>query len=209
MRPSTNFEPKRLELIKIAWRLFVERGYERTSIQNIIAAAGISKGAMYHYFNSKEEILDAVLQHMVAEEFKEIEAIIDNPSMSAAEKFMWLMFRPPSEEAEQAKELTLREHDSLLDYRARELNRQASIPIFKKIIEQGIAEGTFETEYPEEMATFCQYIMGDVLTSIVMSGDEIKINNMLGAVEVFMKKCLHTSPEALHYWNSLFKEKGM
>lgn len=48
--------------IEVSYNLFIQKGYEKTSIQDILNELGLSKGAIYHYFNSKEEILYAVLK---------------------------------------------------------------------------------------------------------------------------------------------------
>ncbi|GAA0844167.1 TetR/AcrR family transcriptional regulator [Streptosporangium amethystogenes subsp. fukuiense] len=50
-------EPVRQRLLGEATRLFAERGFEGTSVQGIVSAAGVTKGAMYHYFDSKDDLL--------------------------------------------------------------------------------------------------------------------------------------------------------
>lgn len=49
------------QIIVVSANLFKERGYDKTSIQDIIDALGMSKGAIYHHFKSKEEVLNAVI----------------------------------------------------------------------------------------------------------------------------------------------------
>ena len=61
-------EKRKQELLKIAYQLFVEKGYENTSIDEIIATAGIAKGTYYYYFPSKEGTLEAVIDLMIGEE---------------------------------------------------------------------------------------------------------------------------------------------
>ena len=51
---------RRAELIDCAQRLFLTRGYERTTINDVIAATGLSKGAFYHHFRAKEDLLEAI-----------------------------------------------------------------------------------------------------------------------------------------------------
>ena len=51
---------RREELIDCAQRLFLAQGYEKTTINEVIAATGLSKGAFYHHFRSKEDLLAAV-----------------------------------------------------------------------------------------------------------------------------------------------------
>ena len=50
------------QLIEVATSLFAERGYEGTSIEAVLAAAGVSRGALYHHFAGKEALFTAVLQ---------------------------------------------------------------------------------------------------------------------------------------------------
>lgn len=47
-------------LLAAATRLFAEKGYDRTSVQEIVEAAGVTKGALYHYFGSKDDLLHEV-----------------------------------------------------------------------------------------------------------------------------------------------------
>jgi AcrR family transcriptional regulator len=53
---------RRGELVTVAGLLFAERGYEATTIEDIIGRAGLSKGAFYHYFRSKEDLLEALAE---------------------------------------------------------------------------------------------------------------------------------------------------
>jgi AcrR family transcriptional regulator len=55
-------DEKRLQLLNDAEKLFCLRGYDKTSVQDIIAAAGLSKGGFYHHFDSKDEVLKALCQ---------------------------------------------------------------------------------------------------------------------------------------------------
>lgn len=47
-------------IIEASVKLFLEKGYEQTTIQDILDALNLSKGGLYHHFKSKEEILEAV-----------------------------------------------------------------------------------------------------------------------------------------------------
>lgn len=57
---ATVEEPVRKRLLSEATRLFADRGFESTSVQEIVAAAGVTKGAMYHYFDSKDDLLHEI-----------------------------------------------------------------------------------------------------------------------------------------------------
>src|ERR1700739_4439531 len=49
------------QLVEVATRLFAEHGYEGTSIEAVLAAAGVSRGALYHHFAGKEALFEAVV----------------------------------------------------------------------------------------------------------------------------------------------------
>ena len=55
-----NGAPVPQRLLAAATRLFAEQGYDRTSVQEIVEAAGVAKGALYHYFGSKEDLLQEI-----------------------------------------------------------------------------------------------------------------------------------------------------
>ena len=58
-------EKRKMELLQIAYRLFLTRGYENTSVDGIIEEAGIAKGTYYYYFESKEQMLEEVIDMMI------------------------------------------------------------------------------------------------------------------------------------------------
>jgi AcrR family transcriptional regulator len=77
-------------LIGAATRLFADQGYQRTTVQEVVAAAGVTKGAMYHYFASKEDLLYEIYRGILAvqlhrlQAFAEAEAPIEERLRAAA-----------------------------------------------------------------------------------------------------------------------------
>ncbi|WP_329193954.1 MULTISPECIES: TetR/AcrR family transcriptional regulator [unclassified Streptomyces] len=65
-------------LLAVATRLFAERGYDRTSVQEIVEAAGVTKGALYHYFGSKDDLLHEVYARMLRLQQQRLDAIADS-----------------------------------------------------------------------------------------------------------------------------------
>ncbi|MDH6542768.1 TetR/AcrR family transcriptional regulator [Streptomyces lavendulae] len=62
-------------LLAVATRLFAERGYDRTSVQEIVEAAGVTKGALYHYFGSKDDLLHEVYARMLRLQQQRLDAV--------------------------------------------------------------------------------------------------------------------------------------
>ena len=74
-------------ILDTAFRLFMEKGYEYTSVQDIINnLGGLSKGAIYHHFKSKEDILYAVTDRMTSESNKILAGIRDASSLNGKDK---------------------------------------------------------------------------------------------------------------------------
>ncbi|WP_225845798.1 TetR/AcrR family transcriptional regulator [Streptomyces sp. HPF1205] len=67
-------------LLAEATRLFAERGYDRTSVQEIVEAAGVTKGALYHYFGSKDDLLHEIYGRVLRLQTERLEAIAARPA---------------------------------------------------------------------------------------------------------------------------------
>lgn len=65
MRVVKEHEERRNEILNTAQTLFVTKGYMKTTINDILQAIGIAKGTFYHYFKSKEEVLDAIIERII------------------------------------------------------------------------------------------------------------------------------------------------
>jgi AcrR family transcriptional regulator len=57
-------EATRRQLVEVATRLFTEQGYEDTSTQQVLREAGVSRGSLYHHFDGKERLFEAVVEHV-------------------------------------------------------------------------------------------------------------------------------------------------
>ena len=74
------------KILDTAERLFIEKGYDRASLQEIIQETGLSKGAIYHHFASKEEILYAVCDRIGRRNGEVLAQVRDNPALNGLEK---------------------------------------------------------------------------------------------------------------------------
>ena len=143
-------------ILSVAFRLFMEKGYEHTSIQDIIDnLGGLSKGAIYHHFKSKEDILFAVTDRMTAESNQMLAVIRDRTDLNGKEKlktiFKASINRPVQDDIftvapdfhNNAKLLFSLLHDTI---------DNVAPNYILPIIQQGISDGSIETNYPEQLA---------------------------------------------------------
>lgn len=143
-------------ILDVAFRLFMEKGYERTSIQDIINnLGGLSKGAIYHHFKSKEDILVAVTDRMTAESNQMLASIRDCSDITGKEKlkriFKESICRPVQDDIFTVAP-NLSNNPRLIFSIFRETVDEAAPNYILPIIEQGIADGSIQTDYPAELA---------------------------------------------------------
>jgi AcrR family transcriptional regulator len=81
-RPADMFPVRRAEVVAVAARLFAEQGYDSTSIADICTAADIGKGALYHYIDSKEELLAAIFESYLTPTLDLVQEAVGAPGTS-------------------------------------------------------------------------------------------------------------------------------
>ena len=139
-----------------AFRLFMEKGYEHTSVQDIIDnLGGLSKGAIYHHFKSKEEILVAVVERMTAESNRVLADIRDRSDLNGREKLKTI-FKSSVKRPVQDEIFTVapdfRNNPRLLFLIFRDTVDEVAPNYILPIIEQGLSDGSIQTEYPRQLS---------------------------------------------------------
>ena len=153
-------ERRKKELLKIAYRMFIEKGYDNTSIDEIIAEAGIAKGTYYYHFPSKEATLEAVIDMMLNEELERAKMAAAAP-ISIPQKIVAVIMsmRPSQEESGIAQTLERSENIVMHEKINRRLIDETS-PILSDIVREGIEQGIFSCTNIEErvkmMLFMCQ-----------------------------------------------------
>lgn len=143
-------------ILDVAFRLFMEKGYEHTSIQDIIDhLGGLSKGAIYHHFKSKEDILVAVTDRITAESNQMLMDIRDRTDLSGEEKlktiFKASICRPVQNDIFTVAP-DFHNNPKLLFSLLHDTIEEVAPNYILPIIQQGISDGSIKTEYPEQLA---------------------------------------------------------
>lgn len=167
MKKKKNADRRRLEIIRKARLLFKTKNYENTTINEITASLNIAKGTVYHYFSSKEMLLEAVVEDIINEEFnKKLELLNSDrvKDLSALEKLKIIITENTIVLENHSIIDTLHNPDNTLMY-TKQLGSYVTklAPIYASLFKQGCDEGIFRTEHPLECAEFIlaglQYIM--------------------------------------------------
>lgn len=151
-------ERRKKELLKIAYRMFIEKGYDNTSIDEIIAEAGIAKGTYYYHFPSKEATLEAVIDMMLNEELERARMAAAAP-ISIPQKIVAVIMsmRPSQEESGIAQTLERSENIVMHEKINRRLIDETS-PILSDIVREGIEQGIFSCTNIEERVKMMLFI---------------------------------------------------
>ena len=145
-------EKRKQELLQIAYRMFITRGYENTSVDEIIEEAGIAKGTYYYHFPSKEQTLEQVIDMMLDAQEEHARAVMA-ADMPIPQKVVGVIasFRPDASETTITDALHAPENIVMHDKTERKL-RERIVPILSELVEQGIEEGIFNCkDIPERV----------------------------------------------------------
>ena len=193
----TKGEKRKQELLRVAYRMFMEKGYDNTSIDEIIAEAGIAKGTYYYYFPSKEATLEAVVDMMISEEADRAKEVLTSP-MSVPEKLAAVIyaFRPGQEEERIVSAVEAAENIVLHEKLNKRLIADA-VPLLSEVVREGIAQGIFDCSQVEERVKMIL-----ILSSRMFDDDDYTENDILAFVDV-VEKTVGAAPGTMSFVRGL------
>src|SRR6185369_11708806 len=164
---------KRDAFVDVAQRLIQTRGYDAFSIQDVLDELGASKGAFYHYFGAKADLLEAVIDRMADGVALGWADVMADANLSATERLEGA-FTTVAQFKAARKDLVLAVLESWLSKdnavardKLRQLVARRMTPLLLEILRQGAATGEFTVRYPDETARFVVALIqgaGDVAT---------------------------------------------
>ena len=154
---------KKKYILDTARQVFVEKGYKSVTMKDIVEACGISRGGLYLYFDSTEQILLEILQ-MEAEETDDIftGSIVEEDT---AADILTLFLKEQKKELLQKNNLTVAIYEYFFAHRSADKNNmlgkqfEAGVRVIEKLIETGIASGEFYCENPKGAASNIMYVL--------------------------------------------------
>lgn len=151
-------DERRGDIIRAARELFQTKDYDKTTMQDIMVKLDIAKGTIYHYFSSKQEILEAVVEDIVDEELKKKEELMNSAAvrdLPALDKIRILVTEDHTAD-ENDQILNNLHHPENAEMHTKQLGRYITelAPLWASIFSEGCEEGIFKTEYPLETAEF-------------------------------------------------------
>jgi len=172
-------EERLQEILDVAQAFFARKGYDATSIQDIIDEVGIAKGTFYHYFRSKSDLLDAVVDRMAEQGQAVMRDVVDDPRLDALTKFRQVFAQANSWKLQhqdfliELLRVMYRPENAILRDRLRSVSIEVVVPLLAAVVRQGVEEGVFDTEDPEEVVVIVLHIgqaLSDTIAKALLSG---------------------------------------
>lgn len=204
-------EERRSELIACAQTLFYSKGYESTSVNDIVTEVGVAKGTFYHYFDSKQAVLEAMIEHLLEQSMVLLETVAADDSLDALTKLTRIFNVMGNWKTERKAELLAvtrvmyLDENVLLLHKFKLLSVTAVAPILAKVIQQGVAEGVFQTEFVQEAAEIFLHTaqaFSEAFAHILLHAEEYQdpaaiVRQKKMAYEAALERILGASPGSL------------
>ncbi|NMI06361.1 TetR/AcrR family transcriptional regulator [Paenibacillus sp. SZ31] len=179
-------------ILAVSTQMFTEKGYEKTSIQDIIDALGMSKGAIYHHFKSKEDILSAVMEKELGRaEDMFMELIQNTHAPNARQKLISILENIivdpgiQSNSIDQVLSTQIKNPQFVLGGIRKGVLKDARI--IANIMEQGKSDGSISVEYPLECAEIFMLLVNIWINPLLFGRDQAQTLERLKFLQHMMK----------------------
>ncbi|UCH59552.1 MAG: TetR/AcrR family transcriptional regulator [Anaerolineales bacterium] len=174
---EAEYTARRNQILELAQQMVYTKGYEQMTIQDILDGLQISKGAFYHYFGSKQALLEALIERLVEEAEKIQAPILQAPDLTAMEKlkrYFYTLGRWKTERKSYLLNLMqvwYNDENALVRQKLNTASIQRFAPVLTAIIHQGMQEGVLNPQYPKQA--------GEVVLVLMLSLGEMLARALL------------------------------
>ena len=181
-------DERRLKILETAEKLFYRKGYEATSIQDILDDLKMSKGGFYHHFESKLQLLDALCQGQMQENGQRMREAVERAEGDAVAQFNALYKHCTLWQEGQAEftYLVLKTAYQGGSVQLRDSLKQAMLadarPLMKQIIHAGVEQNQFFTRYPDDIGELLLQLFANLNDEIAMQLAKCESGSCLPAI---------------------------
>ena len=191
---------RKQEIVTTARRLFQTENYDKITMQRIVDELGVAKGTVFYYFESKEELLKAVVEDIIDEDATRKRLVIEKTSGNALDKMqavmqlesMALKYPHILERLHEPSNAVM--HSQLL---AVMITNEASL--YEMLIHQGCQEGIFQTDNPLECAEFIISAMQFLTDQGIYPWSEADLLRRVHAFPSLLEAILKAAPGAFKF----------
>jgi AcrR family transcriptional regulator len=202
---------KRNQILDVTQRLIYTKGYEQMAIQDILSELQISKGAFYHYFDSKPDLLEALIERSGQEALQLLTPIVEDPHLPALEKLQ-RFFDTANRWKTARKTLMLEllhvwyaDHNAIVRQKMLAMWSKHTLPLLAHIFRQGMREGVMNIPFPDQIGVILLSLVqgvGDAFAELLIresQGDELpRAERLIAAYNDALERVLGAPAGSLH-----------
>jgi AcrR family transcriptional regulator len=209
---EAEYAARRNAILDVTQRLIYTKGYEQMAIQDILAELSMSKGAFYHYFDSKAALLEALVERIGQEVLELLNPIVQDPQLPALEKLQ--RFFDTAVRWKTARKTFMLEllrvwyadHNAIVRQKILAMWTKYALPLLTEIFYQGIGEGILNIAFPDQVGTVLLSFnqgLGDAFAELLLTheprGDELqRAERLIAAYNDALERVLGAPAGSLH-----------
>lgn len=185
-------EQTKANIINVSKKLFSEKGYEKTTTQEIVTITGLSKGTIFHHFKSKEEILLAVLDLIVDRMLQEADELLAKMvGLTAREKLTKLFEEPDLTPEDELDTLIFKmgiatQSPHIIVANMKKCHEKM-VPMITNLMNEGVEDGSITTDFPDECAQLFILLYTIWTEPLTLECDAVALHNRLKFIQHMMK----------------------
>jgi AcrR family transcriptional regulator len=193
-------EVRRQQFIKAAEELFRQKGYDKVTMSEIADKVGVSHGAYFYYYKSKEELMRAVIVNSVRENEQNLRTLALDREKTALEKIQSLLSMTITAYTSEHEFMEFAygygNADIFREYTR--MSRAANVPLLTEILKQGNKEGSFNVKYPEDTMEYLLFVFENLYDIIAETrGQREVFLRKMRALEILFCRALGTKEKAI------------
>ena len=180
-------------ILDVAEKMFIEQGFDQTSIAQILDATQIAKGTLYYYFTSKEEIMDAIIERWIDRSFEQVRIWVEHKQLPILERLMGaLASLNMQKDGQELLDHLHAPQNALLHEKTNQILLSKVPEILYPLFQEGFQTGEMQTTYPYESIEMMLTYSLQIFNSSFQTLDQAEKNHKIQAFIYLLEKIFQT-----------------
>ena len=180
-------------ILDVAEKMFIEQGFDQTSIAQILDATQIAKGTLYYYFTSKEEIMDAIIERWIERSFEQVRIWVEQKQLPILERLMGaLASLNMQKDGQELLDHLHAPQNALLHEKTNQILLSKVPEILYPLFQEGFQTGEMQTTYPYETIEMMLTYSLQIFNSSFQTLDQAEKNHKIQAFIYQLEKIFQT-----------------
>ena len=180
-------------ILDVAEKMFIEQGFDQTSIAQILDATQIAKGTLYYYFTSKEEIMDAIIERWIDQSFEQVRIWVERKQLPILERLMGaLASLNMQKDGQELLDHLHAPQNALLHEKTNQILLSKVPEILYPLFQEGFQTGEMQTTYPYESIEMMLTYSLQIFNSSFQTLDQAEKNHKIQAFIYLLEKIFQT-----------------